>query len=56
MLRVKLYHSAIATPPKHRAILKGLGLTKLNQERDLPDSPAVRGMVAKVCHLVKIVG
>lgn len=55
-LKVKLYHSGIACPPKHRATLKGLGLTKLQQERELPDTPAVRGMVAKVCHLVKIVG
>lgn len=54
-LKVKLIHSRIATPPKHRATLKGLGLTRLSQERVLPDTPQVRGMVAKVEHLVKIV-
>ncbi len=54
-LKVKLYHSPIACPPKHRAILKGLGLKKLNQEKELPDNCAIRGMIAKVSHLVKIV-
>jgi len=54
-IKVKFIHSGIATPPKHRATLKGLGLTRLLQERILPDTPQVRGMVAKISHLVKIV-
>lgn len=55
-IKVKLYHSGIACPPKHRATLKGLGLSKLQQVRELPDTPQTRGMVAKIPHLVKIVG
>lgn len=54
-IKVKMVHSGISTPPQHRATLKGLGLSKLYKERILPDTPQVRGMVAKVCHLVKIV-
>ncbi len=37
-----------------RATLKGLGLDKLNRVRTLPDTPAVRGMIARVHHLVRI--
>lgn len=54
-IKVKLIHSGISTPPKHRATLIGLGLTRLYQERVLCDTPEVRGMVAKIPHLVKIV-
>ncbi len=54
-IRVKMVHSGISTPPKHRATLKGLGLRRLYGERILPDTPEVRGMVASVYHLVKIV-
>ncbi len=54
-IKVKLVHSGISTPPKHRATLRGLGLTRLQQERVLPDTPQVRGMVAKIPHLVTIV-
>jgi large subunit ribosomal protein L30 len=55
-IKVKLVHSGISTPPKHRATRKGGGLTRLNQERELVDTPQVRGMVAKIPHLVQIVG
>jgi len=55
-IKVKFYHSGICTPPKHRATLKGLGFTKLQQVRELPDTPQTRGMVAKIPHLVKILG
>ena len=54
-IKVRMIGSQIATPPKHRATIKGLGLSRLNSERVLPDTPEVRGMVAKVVHLVKIV-
>jgi len=54
-IKVRLVHSGISTPPQHRATLKGLGLLKLNAEKILPDTPQVRGMVAQVPHLVKIV-
>jgi large subunit ribosomal protein L30 len=39
-----------------RATLVGLGLNKLNRERELEDTPSVRGMIAKVAHLVEVVG
>lgn len=54
-IKVKMVHSRIASLPKHRATLTGLGLRKLYSERVLPDTPEVRGMIAKVSHLVKIV-
>ena len=38
-----------------RATLVGLGLNKISKERELEDTPAVRGMIAKVGHLVEIV-
>ena len=54
-IRIKLYHSPCGALPNHRLTVKGLGLTRLNQERDVKDTPAARGMVKQVCHLVKIV-
>jgi large subunit ribosomal protein L30 len=47
--------SAIGRKPNQRATLKGLGLNKLHRRRVLEDTPAVRGMVNKVKHLVRIV-
>ena len=43
-------------PAEQRATLIGLGLNKMNKTSTLEDTPAVRGMIAKVAHLVKIVG
>jgi len=40
---------------KHKKVVKGLGFTRLNQVIERPDTPAIRGMVAKVPHLVEIV-
>ena len=54
-LRLKYVRSAICTPPKHRSVIKGLGFTRLNQVIVREDTPSVRGMVAKVPHLVEIV-
>ena len=47
--------SAIASPVKHKKVVKGLGFTKLNQIVEREDSPSIRGMVQKIPHLVKIV-
>ena len=47
--------SAIGRPHQQRETLKGLGLNKLGRRSTLTDTPEVRGMVAKVAHLVKIV-
>ena len=47
--------SPIGRPGEQRATLKGLGLDKIGRERTLEDTPAVRGMIAKVAHLVRVV-
>jgi len=52
MLKVTLVKSMIGRPEKHRKVLKGMGLTKLNRTVELQDTPSVRGMVEKVSHLV----
>ena len=52
-LKVTQTKSGIGRSPKQRATLKGLGLTRLGRERILPDTPATRGMIAKVAHLVE---
>jgi large subunit ribosomal protein L30 len=48
--------SPIGRPADQRATLVGLGLNKMRRTRELEDTPAVRGMIAKVAHLVKVVG
>ena len=52
---VQQYASAARRPEIQTATLKGLGLNKLNRTRELEDTPAVRGMVNKISHLVKII-
>jgi large subunit ribosomal protein L30 len=47
--------SAIGRPERQRKTLIGLGLTRIGRRRTLQDTPAVRGLIAKVAHLVKIV-
>ena len=54
-IKIKLVHSPICTPLKHKKIVRGLGLRKLNQIVERPDTPAMRGIVAKVPHLLRIV-
>lgn len=54
-IKIQYYRSAICTPDKHKTIVRSLGLTKLNQIVERPDSREVRGMVAKVPHLLRIV-
>jgi len=54
-IQLKWVRSAIATPMQHKKVVKGLGFTRLNQIIERPDTPAIRGMVAKVPHLVEIV-
>jgi large subunit ribosomal protein L30 len=53
-LKVTLKHSAIGRPAKQVATIKGLGLRKLGKSRVLENTPAVRGMVKKVLHLVQV--
>ena len=52
---VKQIGSPIRRPAIQRETLKGLGLNKMNRTRELEDTPAVRGMVAKIPHLVEII-
>ena len=53
-IKVQYYRSAIGFTVSQKLIVKGLGLNKLNSVRELEDSPSIRGMVAKVPHLVRI--
>ena len=55
MMKLKWVRSAIQSPIKHKLVIKGLGFTRLNQVIERPDNAAIRGMVAKVPHLVEIV-
>jgi large subunit ribosomal protein L30 len=55
MIRIKLVRSPICTPMKHKKIVRALGLRKINQIVERPDSPSFRGMVAKIPHLLSLV-
>ncbi|WBU57616.1 50S ribosomal protein L30 [Paracoccus sediminicola] len=52
---VKQIGSPIRRPAIQRETLKGLGLNKMNRTRELEDTPAIRGMVAKIPHLATII-
>jgi large subunit ribosomal protein L30 len=54
-IRIQYYRSSISTPKTHKQIVKSLGLTKLNQIVERPDTPAMRGFVEKVPHLLRII-
>jgi large subunit ribosomal protein L30 len=53
-LRITLVRSLIGYPQRQRETAKGLGLRKINSQVVRPDRPEVRGMIAKVSHLVKV--
>lgn len=54
-IRIQYYRSFIASPKTHKTIVRSLGLRKLNQVVERPDTDAMRGAVAKVPHLLRIV-
>jgi len=54
-LVLQYYRSSIGRSDKQRKVLAGLGFKKLNQVLRLQDTPEIRGMVAKIPHLVRIV-
>jgi large subunit ribosomal protein L30 len=54
-LKVKLVRSPNSAKAAHQATVLGLGLKRLHQTRELEDTPAVRGMINKVAHLVVVV-
>jgi large subunit ribosomal protein L30 len=51
---VTLVKSVAGTRLDHRATVLGLGLKRMNQSRELEDTPAVRGMITKVAYLLKV--
>jgi large subunit ribosomal protein L30 len=55
-LKVTLVRSPIGTKQAHRACVRGLGLRKIRQSVEVPDTPATRGMINAVSYLVKCEG
>ncbi len=53
-IRIQLVRSLIGRPEKQRQIVRGLGLRRINQVVERLDTPAIRGMIRKVPHLVKV--
>lgn len=53
-LRLRLVRSTIGVGPRERATVRGLGLTRLNQEVERPDTPEIRGMVKKAHRWVAV--
>ena len=53
-LKVTQVRSAIGTKPKHRGTLRALGLGRVGRTHVLPDCPDVRGMIARVPHLIEV--
>ena len=56
IITVKQVGSPIRREKSQRATLIGLGLNKMNKQRELVDTPEVRGMINKIPHLVRVVG
>jgi len=54
-IKIQYYRSAIGFNVNQKLIVKGLGFRRLNATRELEDTPAIRGMVKKVPHLLRIV-
>ena len=54
-LTIEQVGSGIGRPADQRATLKGLGLNKIGRRARVADTPAIRGMIAKVAHLVRVV-
>ncbi|MEX1008894.1 MAG: 50S ribosomal protein L30 [Acidimicrobiia bacterium] len=53
-LRITQVRSSIGTKPKQRGTLRALGLRRINHTVEHPDGPVVRGMLARVPHLVRV--
>jgi len=54
VLHVRQVRSAIGNKPKSRGTLRALGLRKIGDENTLPDRPEIRGMIARVPHLIEV--
>jgi large subunit ribosomal protein L30 len=55
-VRITWVKSMIGSNDRQRATLRGLGLRRLNQTVELKDGPAVRGMISKMAHLLRVEG
>ena len=55
-LKIRWVRSAIGCPRRMRQTIRGLGLRRLQQVVERPDTPAIRGMIARVHHLVEVEG
>ena len=53
-LRVTQHRSAIGAKPKQRGTLRALGLGRIGRTHELPDRPEIRGMIARVPHLIEV--
>ncbi len=53
-LKLTQVKSSIGTKPEHRGTLRALGLGRIGKTHTLPDRPEIRGMIARVPHLIKI--
>lgn len=53
-IKVTQIRSAIGTKPKHRGTLRALGLRRIGHSNELPDRPEIRGMIARVPHLITV--
>jgi large subunit ribosomal protein L30 len=56
MITVEQYGSAIRRPANQKKVLAGLGLARIGNKATLVDTPETRGMIAKVAHMVRVVG
>ncbi|HJQ70197.1 MAG TPA: 50S ribosomal protein L30 [Blastocatellia bacterium] len=54
-IKIQWYRSTIGANKNHKELVRSLGLTKLNQVVERPDTPSMRGMVGKVPHLLRII-
>ncbi len=53
-IRIRQVRSGIGAPEKQKRVLRGLGFKRLNQVVERPDTPAIRGMIFQVKHLVEV--
>ena len=54
-IKIQLYRSPIGAPSRQKVMVRSVGITKLNQVVERPDTPAMRGVVEKAPHLLRIV-
>ncbi len=55
MIKVKLVRSMIGCQPRQREVLLALGLKRMHMVKEFKDTPAIRGMIAKIPHMVEVV-